>query len=119
MEVITMESQVFKDLTAKINSIAGFVIEHQRKEEAAPADGWVDSYEVCTFLKISSRTLQRLRAQGAVNYSLIRGKTFYRISEISRLLDEHAIRSSKDNLQDLIANHKLYAEQRRNTKTDK
>jgi len=25
---------------------------------------WVDSYEVCTFLKISEKTLQRLRVSG-------------------------------------------------------
>jgi hypothetical protein len=61
MEVITMESQVFKDLTVKINSIAKFVLAHQEKENEKPIDDWVDSYEVCTFLKINSRTLQRYR----------------------------------------------------------
>jgi hypothetical protein len=79
----------------------------------------VDSYEVCTFLKISSRTLQRLRAEGAVSFSLIRGKTFYRISEIQRLLKENIIRRSEEHLQDLIKNHQLHVEQRRNIKADK
>jgi hypothetical protein len=31
MEVITVESQVFKDLMAKINVIAKFVVEHQKR----------------------------------------------------------------------------------------
>lgn len=79
----------------------------------------MDSYEVCTFLKISSRTLQRLRAEGAVSFSLIRGKTFYRISEIQRLLKENIIRRSEEHLQDLIKNHQLHVEQRRNIKADK
>jgi hypothetical protein len=42
---------------AKINTIAKLVIAIQAKIEEQPEeDGWVDSYEICTFLKISSRT---------------------------------------------------------------
>jgi hypothetical protein len=119
MEVITVESQVFKELTAKINTIAKFVVAMQTKADEKPADDWVDSYEVCTFLKISAKTLQRLRAEKAVKYSRIRGKTFYRISEIGRLLDENIIRRSDEHLQDLIKNHRLHVEQRGNTKTDR
>jgi len=54
MEVITMESQAFKDLQTKINVIAKFVTAIQKAEEEHD-DGWVDSYEVCTFLKISEK----------------------------------------------------------------
>jgi hypothetical protein len=119
MEVITMESQAFKDLTAKINTIAKFVAALQSRPEEEPEDSWVDSYEVCTFLKISSRTLQRLRSSRTINYSQIRGKIFYRISEIQRLLNAHIIRRSDEHLQDLIKNHQLYVEQRRAVRTDK
>ncbi|MDR1257655.1 MAG: DNA-binding protein, partial [Tannerellaceae bacterium] len=54
---ITIDSQAFKELMAKINTIAKLVIAIQAKIEEQPEeDGWVDSYEICTFLKISSRT---------------------------------------------------------------
>ena len=119
MEVVTIESQAFKDLIAKINTIANFVTALQSKEEEETTDGWVDGYEVCTFLKISSKTLQRLRTTNAISYSQIRGKNFYRISEIQRLLNENIIRRSDEHLQDLIQNHKLHAEQRRIIRTDK
>jgi hypothetical protein len=119
MEVITVESQVYRDLVTKIDTIAKFVTDCQSKEEEKDLDGWVDSYEVCTFLKISTRTLQRLRASRAVSYSLIRGKTFYKISEIRRLLNENVIRRSDECLQDLIKNYTLHAEQRRNTEPDR
>lgn len=118
MEVITFESRAYKELTAKIDMIAKFV-SSQRKEEESPADSWVDSYEVCTFLKISSRTLQRLRSSHQINYSRIRGKNYYRISEIERLMNDNVIRRSDEHLQDLIKNHRLHVEQRRNIKTDK
>lgn len=118
MEVITIETQVFKDLTEKINAIAKFVFAQQAKAEEEPVDGWVDNYEVCTFLKISDKTLQRLRSNNEIKYSRIRGKTYYRISEIERLMNENIIRRSDEHLQDLILNHQLYAEQRRNIKAN-
>jgi hypothetical protein len=119
MEVITIEAQAFKDLMAKINTIAKFVSAIQAKSDEEPADGWVDSYEVCTFLKVSAKTLQRLRATNSVTYTRIRGKVFYKVSEIQRLMDENIIRRSDEHLQDLIENHRLHAEQRRNTKKDR
>jgi 3-methyladenine DNA glycosylase Tag len=119
MEVITIESQAFKELQSKINTIAKFVAAIESKQSEQPEDGWVDSYEVCTFLKISDKTLQRLRSSGGISFSRIRGKNFYRISEIQRLLQDNVIRRSDEHLQDLIKNHRLYAEQRRNIKTDK
>ena len=119
MEVITIESQAYKELVTKINTIAKFVLTQQNKEDETQVDSWVDSYEVCTFLKISSRTLQRLRTARQINYSQIRGKNFYKISEIQRLLNDHVIRRGDDCLQDLIKNHKLHVEQRRNLKTNK
>ena len=119
MEVITIESQAFKELTSKINTIAKFVAALETKAEEQPEDGWVDSYEVCTFLKVSAKTLQRLRNVNAVSYSKIRGKNFYRISEIQRLLNENIIRRNEEHIQDLIKNHQLHVEQRRAIKTNK
>ena len=119
MEVITIESQAFKELMTKINMIAKFVADLQSNAEEEPKDGWVNSYEVCNFLKISSKTLRRLRTAGSITFSRIRGKTFYRISEIERLMQNNIIRRSDEHLQNLIKNHQLHVEQRRNTKTDK
>lgn len=119
MEVITIESQAFKDLTAKINKIAKFITTVQDKAVEQPEDSWVDSYEVCTFLKISTKTLQRLRTANEISYSKIRGKTFYRISEIQRLLNDHIIRRSDEHLQNLIDNHRLNLEKKRGFKTAK
>jgi hypothetical protein len=119
MEVITIESQAYKELTSKISTIAKFVTAAQSKAEEQPEDSWVDSYEVYTFLKISSRTLQRLRSANAISYSKIRGKVFYKISEVQRLLNENIIRRSDEHLQDLIKNHQLQAEQRRLIKPKK
>ncbi|OAV75857.1 hypothetical protein Barb7_00489 [Bacteroidales bacterium Barb7] len=119
MEVITIDSKAFKELTAKINSIAKFIVEHQPQETTNPDDEWVDSYDVCTFLNISERTLQRLRSNGLIAYSILSGKTYYKIGEIKRMLNEKRIRTNEEAIQNLIDNHRHYVEQRRITKPNK
>jgi hypothetical protein len=47
MDVITLESQAYKELVTKINAIAKFVIDHQKDDTINPDEMWVDSYEVC------------------------------------------------------------------------
>lgn len=73
MEIITFESKAYKELDNKITAIADYIFNHTEAESINEDEIWVDSYEVCTFLKISDRTLQRLRAAGTVTYSNIKG----------------------------------------------
>ncbi|MDR2139015.1 MAG: hypothetical protein LBP50_05670, partial [Tannerella sp.] len=47
------------------------------------------------------------RTEGCALPSLSRGKSFYKISEIRRLLTENVIRRSDEYMQDLIKNHRL------------
>ncbi len=110
MEVITIESQAFKNLMSKVDTIFDYVVSQKNTEDET--DGWVDSHEVCTFLKISDRTLQRLRSENKINYSRIRGKNYYKISEIKRMLQENLIRRSEECLQDLIQNHQKNVRQK-------
>ena len=119
MDVITIETQAYRELVSKISTIAKFVVEHQSAETKDPDDDWVDSYDVCTFLNISERTLQRLRTKGLITYSLMGGKTYYTIAEIKKALKEKRIRSSEDALQNLINNHREYVQQRRIAKANK
>lgn len=72
MDVIMIESKAFKELEAKINTIADYILNKQEAESINEDEIWVDSYEVCTFLKISDKTLQRLRVAGIIAYSNIR-----------------------------------------------
>ncbi|MBB6370092.1 helix-turn-helix domain-containing protein [Chryseobacterium shigense] len=113
MEVITIESQAFKNLMSKVDTIFDYVISQQNIQDEE--DSWVDSYEVCTFLKISDRTLQRLRSENKINYSRIRGKNYYKISEIKRMMEENLIRRSEDCLQNLILNHQKNVRQKQGT----
>ena len=113
MEIITFESKAYKELDNKITAIADYIFNHTEAESTNEDEIWVDSYEVCTFLNISERTLQRLRSNGMITYSLISGKTYYTIAELKRMLNEKRIRSNEEALQNLINNHQQYVQQRR------
>ncbi|GEM52768.1 DNA-binding protein [Empedobacter brevis NBRC 14943 = ATCC 43319] len=114
MEVITIESEAYQDLMSKVDTIFDYVISQQNTDKNED-ESWVDSYEVCTFLKISDRTLQRLRSENKINYSRIRGKNYYKISEIRRMLKENLIRRSEESLQELIQNHQKNGRQKQST----
>ena len=55
MEIITFESKAYKELDNKITAIADYIFNHVEKAKQSEEDMWVDSYEVCTFLKIAKR----------------------------------------------------------------
>jgi len=119
MDVITIESGAYKELEAKINMIAQFVNDYKADVTENPDETWVDNYDVCSFLKISERTLQRLRSKGLISYSIISGKSYYTISEIKRMLSERIVKSNEECLKDLISQQRLYAEKRKANKAKK
>ena len=119
MEIITFESNAYKELDKKITAISDYIFNHVEKAKLSEEDMWVYSYEVCTFLKISEKTLQRLRVSGTIAYSNIRGRYFYKVSEIRRMLEERLIRSNKENIDNLITNLQLYAKERGNLRKNK
>ncbi len=60
MNVITIESEAFQAIIEKINSIEEFIIANQPNQTDFK-ESWIDGNDVCNFLNISQRTLQRLR----------------------------------------------------------
>ncbi len=52
-------------------------------------DAWIDGVEVQSVLHISERTLYRHRKSGRLPYSRIRGKIYYKKSDIRELLEKN------------------------------
>ena len=78
MEVITIESRAFKQLMDKLEALSEYVYSMEPSVENED-ENWVGSQDICRFLKISERTLQRLRANGKITYSCMGGKYYYQI----------------------------------------
>jgi len=105
MEVITIESRVFKQLMHKLDAVSEYVYLQQRAAENNEEDSWVNSQEICRFLKISDRTLQRLRSNGKISYSCVGGKYYYQIGHVKKLLKEGVIKSTDDRLKEMVDYH--------------
>ncbi len=104
MEVITIESRAFQEILENLKSLCEYVEQQQGKVNID--DAWVDSDDVCSYLQISQRTLQRLRTRGEITYSTLGGKTYYTISEIKRVLEERKVRSSQQSIDELSQQYK-------------
>ena len=88
MEIITMESAAYKELTAKIDLIAGYVRENEQSKKKDAAEVWMSSRELKGLLGISTRTLQRLRDNKRFSYAIFGGACRYPVSEVERLVKE-------------------------------
>lgn len=119
MDVLIIGKEEILELKDKIDHLTQQVISLEEKivvNDLNPDDTWVDNYDVCTFLKISEKTLQRLRNRGEISYSKISGKNYYTLADVKKLLLEKKVRRSMDHYEELVKNQRLYVEQRRNTK---
>jgi len=52
-------------------------------------ENWLDSQEVMQALHISPRTLQTMRTNGALPYSKIGNKIYYKHSDIAQILENN------------------------------
>ena len=66
---------------------------------------WLDSNQLAEALGISTRTLQRLRDENLISYSMLRGRCMYKLSEVERCLEERTIRCKPQTLEDFRKNY--------------
>jgi len=80
IDLLLALSQEIKNIDARIK---------QLKDSRAVnlKDMWIDSQDVMLTLHISQRTLHTLRKNGTLPYSRIRGKFYYKVSDIEELLN--------------------------------
>lgn len=86
MEVI-ISKEAFQTLLDKIDKLNDKLDDHQAKLKLK--EDWVDLQEACVLLKISKRTLQYYRQIGAIPFSQINGKYFFKLADIQKTLDDN------------------------------
>jgi hypothetical protein len=84
MEVITMESEVFRQIMAKLDQLL--------KTTAAKAEShpeWLTGKEVMKILGVTSRTLQKYRDTGILDFSQVsRKKILYKRADVMQFLED-------------------------------
>ena len=82
IDLLVALSQEVRDLKTRIELLNATRVENLKNT-------WVDNQDVMQMLHISPRTLQTLRSNGTIPYSKIRGKFYYKVSDIEKLLQDN------------------------------
>ena len=105
MEVITFESEAYKALVEKIEKSRRVCSRSAAAIRKKKMEAWLDSNQLAEALGISTRTLQRLRDENLISYSMLRGRCMYKLSEVERCLEERTIRCKPQTLEDFRKNY--------------
>lgn len=84
MDVIIIESRIFHKLVDKIDKIYEFISLRQSIEEYIV----LSSEDLAELLHVSTRTLERLRKDNLIAYTMFRDKCRYSLSGAVKILNE-------------------------------
>ena len=97
MEIITMDNEVVKTMMEKINRIADYVFKE--------AEILLTSEEAADLLKISTRTLQRMRKDKTIPYMMVRSKCRYRLTDLEECVRRKIVHCNPKTLEEFKHNY--------------
>ncbi len=86
MEIINVEARVFERLLESMEEATKKVELLCNRYSDKALSQWLDNQDVCLLLQISPRTLQSMRDSGAVAYTQVNRKMYYKPQDIEKLL---------------------------------
>lgn len=92
MEVITIESEAFKQLIKSVEELKTIVSENFKQSSSQGnlnMKSWLNRKEACQMLRVSERTLQTYRKTGVIPFSRIQGKIYYKAEDIKAFFEDH------------------------------
>lgn len=87
MEYITIERTVYDAMVSALKDYSAALHTAISRLSHKSRDEWIDNDTAQAILRKTPRSLQNMRATGAIGYSLMNGKVFYPADEIGRLLE--------------------------------
>jgi hypothetical protein len=76
-------------LSQEIKFIKAYIQLLKQSRAERLKDSWIDNQDVLQTLHISKRTLQTFRKNGTLPYSKVKGKFYYKVSDIEELLQSN------------------------------
>ncbi len=95
MEIVTMDNEVVKTMMEKMDRIADYVF----KKDNVPKE------EAADLLKISTRTLQRMRKDKTIPYMMARSKCRYRLTDLEECVRRKIVRCNPKTLEEFKHNY--------------
>lgn len=92
MNVITIESEAFKQIMDKLQSLEERFIKLKVDAQTPLSDRWLDNQDILLLLKISKRTLQAYRDERKIPFSQVGNKIYYKASDVEKFLKKNYIK---------------------------
>ena len=86
MEIVSIEKKTFDEMMARMGAFVEKVAALQRKGDEKRLAKGLTSDEVCRQLRISPRTLMKLRDRGFIGYSQIGYRFYYKPEDVKRVI---------------------------------
>ncbi|MCO5286576.1 MAG: helix-turn-helix domain-containing protein [Chitinophagaceae bacterium] len=80
---------LLRQLVENFEVIRAYILSIKKSKLDNLKEAWVDGNEVAKALNVSNRTLQTFRDNGTLPYSRVRGKFYYKVSDIETLLESN------------------------------
>ena len=96
MEIVMIEKRAFMDFMAGVEAFFDGMADISRRLADREISEWVDTADVCRELKLSKRTVQTLRSTGKLPYTRFNHKTYYKLEDVMKVLEEHKPHAGKD-----------------------
>ncbi len=80
--------ELIRELLQEVKAIKEALTNPLNKVET---DKWMDNTDVKEMLHVGDRTLQRFRKSGMLKYSKIKGKIYYRLTDIHTMLEQNLV----------------------------
>ena len=92
MNVITIESEAFKQIMDKLQSLEERFIKLKIDAQTPLTERWLDNQDILLLLKISKRTLQSYRDERKIPFSQVGAKIYYKASDVEKFLKKNYIK---------------------------
>lgn len=74
------------NLSKEMHTLKEYIHWESSKLSERLSEEWIDSQQAMAVLKIKKRALQNLRDDGLLPFSLVRGKLYYKVTDVEALL---------------------------------
>jgi hypothetical protein len=92
MEIIGIEKSLYEEIINQIEVLTNQIDFLHRKLQDKYLSEWLDCRQVCSILRISSKTLQTYRETGKIGFSQINRKIYYKSIDVKRMLQNKTIK---------------------------
>lgn len=105
MEEIFEIVKAVNRLRDRVDSLASKIDFMSKSPSQQLSKKWLDTEDVCYILRISSRTLQKMRKEGTLPYIMVRRRILYRASDVEAYMSR-VVSPDKENI-NIKINQKL------------